>query len=301
MLSRRSVHTTHVVDIVSGFPSHPYHIATSPVGGCTSLTDLTLPSAEMTFIASPNVNFQCNLLDWNDHLQGFFTMHPSLSPQNTVVGWAHIKFFVQSRMLLTAESPPMCIASGKTHPFTLVGCADGSLWAFNPMRGLMKDRYDEIHKLQILQHEFRPPRKVPSMAADKTIRGAVKITQGFRSVFNNNARTDIHARYEDYLKRQKMKKPLNLRKPGRIRNRKKAGDSEDEDEGDNGMKLADEAFIAKTVDQKKVVVHESSTRITVAAWNPNVEFGWWAAAAMGSGLIKIMDLGLGSRSVSRRR
>ncbi|CAN8102951.1 unnamed protein product [Discula destructiva] len=301
MLSRRSAHTTYIVDIASGFPSHPYHIATIPVGGYSTLTDLNLPSAETTFIPTTDVNFQPNLLDWNDHLQGFFAMLPSSSPQKTVVGWAHVKFFVQSQMLLTAESPPMCIASGKTHPFTLVGCADGSLWAFNPMRVLMKERYDDTHKLKVLQHEFRPPHKVPSIAADKTVRGAARISQGFRPVFNSNARLDIHERFEDYQKRQKMKRPVNLRKPGKKSRKRKGYDSEDENEGENGMKLSDEAALARTVDQSKVVVHDSRTRITVAAWNPNVEFGWWAAAAMGSGLIKVMDLGLADVTRERRR
>lgn len=292
MLARHSIHTTHILDITSGYPSHPYHVATSPIGGCMTVTDLNLPSAEMTYIPTPSINFQANLLDWNDHLQGFFSLHPSMAPQNTVVGWAHIKYFVQSKTVLTAESPPMCIASGKTHPFTLVGCADGSLWSFNPMRVLMKERYDDIHKLQILQHEFRPPHKVPTIAADKTIRGAVRINQGFRTVFNNNPREDIYAKLEDYQMRQKIKRPINLRKQSRSKSKKKGEEAGDENEGENGMKLADEAAVARRVDKSRVVIHDSGTRITVAAWNPNVQFGWWAAAAMGSGLVKIMDLGL---------
>lgn len=294
MLSRRSVHITHILDIASGFPSHPYHIVTSPVGGCSTLTDLNLPSAETTYIPIPSVvNFQSNLLDWNDHLQGYFAMHPSPMPHNTVVGHAHIKFFVQSRVLLTADSPPMCIASGKTHPFTLVGCADGSLWAFNPMRVLMKERGDDLHKLQVLQHEFRPPQKI-AVGAVKNVRGAARILQGFRPVFNNNPRVEMMA---EYLRRVKARKPANLKRPGRARSHRKKGEESDGDEeGENGLRLRDEAYLAKELEQSKAVIHESRTRITVAAWNPNVEFGWWAAAAMGSGLVKIMDLGLTDES-----
>lgn len=295
MLSRRSVHVTQILDITSGFPSHPYYIATSPVGGCTTLTDLNLPSAETTYIPLHSVvNFQPNLLDWNDHIQGYFSMHPSPTPQNTVVGYAHIKFFVQSRALLTADSPPMCIASGKTHPFTLVGCADGSLWVFNPMRVLMKERGDELHKLQILQHEFRPPQRTASCAI-KNNRGAVRILQGFKPVFNNNPRMEMMA---EYLRRLKMMKPANLRRPVKDKNqkrkshKKKGAESDGDEEGENGMRLSDEAYLAQVLEKSKTVVHESRTRITVAAWNPNVEFGWWAAAAMGSGLVKIMDLGV---------
>ncbi|KAJ4425188.1 hypothetical protein N0V82_000243 [Gnomoniopsis sp. IMI 355080] len=299
MLSRRPVHVTYILDIMSGFPSHPYHIVTSPVGGCTTLTDLNLPSAETTYIPLHSVvNFQPNLLDWNDHLQGFFAMHPSPTPQNTVVGYTHIKFFVQSRALLTADSPPMCIASGKTHPFTLVGCADGSLWAFNPMRVLMKEPRDELHKLQVLQHEFRPPQKI-AMGAANIARGAARILQGFKPVFNNNPRVEIMA---EYMKRLKMMRPANLRRPvsdksHKKKSHKKKGEESDE-EGENGMGLSEEAYLAQLLEKSKTVVHESRTRITVAAWNPNVEFGWWAAAAMGSGLVKIMDLGLTNAPVA---
>jgi transcription factor C subunit 6 len=41
------------------------------------------------------------------------------------------------------------------------------------------------------------------------------------------------------------------------------------------------------------------TRISAVAWNPNVEFSWWAAAAMASGLVRIMDLG--EQQLSRKK
>ena len=40
------------------------------------------------------------------------------------------------------------------------------------------------------------------------------------------------------------------------------------------------------------VIHEPLSRITVVRWNPNRLFGHWAAAAMASGLVRIMDLGV---------
>lgn len=40
-----------------------------------------------------------------------------------------------------------------------------------------------------------------------------------------------------------------------------------------------------------IVLYEPQTRITGVTWNPNVEFSWWAAAAMGSGLVRVMDVG----------
>lgn len=163
------------------------------------------------------------------------------------------------------------------------------------MRVLMKERGDELHKLQVFQHEFRPPQKI-ALGLVKKGRGAARILQGFRPAFNNNPRVEIMA---EYLRRMRMKKPANIKRPGKAKSHKKKGEESDGDEeGENGLRLSDEAYIAQLLEQTRTVVHESRTRITVAAWNPNVEFGWWAAAAMGSGLVKVMDLGLADESGS---
>lgn len=291
MVMRHAVHFSQVLDISSGFPSHPYHIATVPVSGCPTLTDLALPSAETTYIPVPGcVNFQPNLLDWNDHLQGYLSIQPSASPHNTVVGWAHVRYFVHSRAMMTTSSPPTCIASGRTHPFALVGCADGSLWAFNPLRGLAREYGDDLYKLKILQHEFRPPTKFTSAAAGgENVRGAVRILQGFLPEFNMNPRPEIEAQIEkEKLQNLKKGRPANSGN-GNGRSKGKGRTNENED----GLKPLEELALLKTLEQARVVIYEPRTRITVVAWNPNVEYGWWAAAAMGSGLVKVMDLGIG--------
>lgn len=304
VLLRRPVHNSHILDIASGFPSHPYHIATSPVSGSPALTDLNLPSAERTSIPRPNLlNFQPNLLEWNDHLQGYFHIHPSPAPLHNVVGWTHVRYFVESRTLLTTPAPPTCVASGGTHPFALVGCADGSLWALNPLRVLLRDKADEVHKLKVAQHEFRPARKlVPQGPPGAAVvsRGAARILQGFRPEANSNPYAELaREQVEPRKKSKKRKKPAGKSTTRRSANMAKAaavaghavveGDDSDED----GPSRAEVQALAKVLDRSKAVVHEARTRVTVAAWNPNIEYGWWAAAAMGSGLVKIMDLGIG--------
>lgn len=42
----------------------------------------------------------------------------------------------------------------------------------------------------------------------------------------------------------------------------------------------------------RVVTHEPLTRLTTIVWNPNLKFSCWAACAMASGIIKVMDLGV---------
>ncbi|KAI7786882.1 hypothetical protein LA080_001674 [Diaporthe eres] len=291
MLMRKSVHISYILDIASGFPSYPYHISSTPVGGCPTVTDLNLPSAETTYIPMVGaVNFQHNLVDWNDHLQGFFGMHPAPIPHNTIIGWGHIRYYMQSRTLMTTPSPPMCLASGRTHPFTLVGCADGSLWAINPLRILLKDRGDPIYKLKVLHHEFRPAAKlggVPKQPGE-VVRGAARILQGFLPEMNSNPRAE-------YVREQNKKRNEANRRKSKGKGKKKAlddGDTDIDDE-DDGLTKGEGKALSKLLDETRAVVHDARTRVVVAAWNPNVEYGWWAAVAMGSGLVKIMDLGVG--------
>lgn len=312
MINRHPVHTSQILDIASAFPSHPYHIATVPVGGSPTLTDLGLPSAETTYIPLTScVNFQPNLLDWNDHLQGYFSLQPSAAAHNTIIGWSHVRHFVESRTMMTAESMPMCVASGRTHPFTLVGCADGRLWAFNPLRVLLRTRGHPPQKLRVLQHEFRAPGKLPraAAAAGGDVRGAARILQGFTPEFNMNPRAEVL----EQIEREKIAKAKAIAKgryKGKVKGKgkkvavKKApgpeGNGDDkglgmgeDDVNEDGLKRSQEVALLHQLDLSRAVVHEARTRITVAAWNPNVEYGWWAAAAMGSGLVKVMDLGIG--------
>lgn len=299
MVMRHAVHQSQVLDMASGFPSHPYHIATVPVGGDPHLTDLALPSAETTYAPLPAcVTFQPNLLGWNDHLQGFLGLRPSPDPHNTVVGFAHVRCFVHSRTMMTAPSPPTCLASGRTHPFALVGCADGALWAFNPLRTLARGRGEPQHKLRVLQHEFRPPDKFASASAaggaggDK-IRGAARILQGFVPELSLNPRPEIEEQIEKERLQSIKRGKSNRSAKGSRRVVGKAKKEEDEGNED-GLKPMEELALVKTLERTRAAIHEARTRITVAAWNPNVEYGWWAAAAMGSGLVKVMDLGIGN-------
>ncbi len=39
-------------------------------------------------------------------------------------------------------------------------------------------------------------------------------------------------------------------------------------------------------------IHEKESGVTALAWNPNVVCGGWAAAGMGSGLVRVEDLAL---------
>ncbi|KAK4458270.1 WD40-repeat-containing domain protein [Cladorrhinum samala] len=288
LLQRHGVHTTYVIDICSAYPSSPSLVASIPVGGCATLTDLYQPSSEFTYFPVPAISFQPNLLCWNESMQGFMALYPSSTP-NTTIAFLHHRFFCQARSICTGPNTLTCVSAGSTHPFILVGCADGSVFSCNALQKLFKQKGEPLRKIKIFEHEYKPIEHGAEDSSDAEIvggeprpRGAVRILQGFLPEVNDDPRTE---------KRKEMdrKKRLERKNNGKKRGRpKKSGgameealNEEEDREGELEERLA-----------SRVVTHEPLTRVTAVAWNPNTHFSCWAACAMGSGLIKIMDLGV---------
>ena len=261
LLSRHPVHHNDIVSMASGYPSKPYLVASSPIGGATRFVDLRSPSYETTEVATPVVNVQANLIAWNDHLLGFFSALPSSNPLNTTISFMHHAQFPVVRRAFLGDSPPTCISVGRTHPFLLIGASDGSLWATNPLVEVFASKHTISKRLRIFQHEHRPKELyISSSTASK--RGASRVLQGFPI---ENARTMA----TDVKQVMTKKSELGMR-------------DELGDENEDGM----------LADVWRGIVHEPGTRIAMVEWNPNDGHGCWAAAAMASGLVKVMDLGL---------
>ncbi|KAK4100924.1 hypothetical protein N658DRAFT_426730 [Parathielavia hyrcaniae] len=283
LLQRVGVHTTHIIDICSAYPSNPYLVASVPVGGCATLTDLSQPSSELTYFPVPAISFQPNLLCWSEPLQGFMALYPSSTP-NTTIAFLHHRYFCQARSMATGPNTLTCVSAGATHPFILVGCADGSMFVCNALQKLFRQKGEPLRKLRVLEHEYRPiepeSKLQPpgSRGGAPVLRGAARILQGFLPEENDDPRTE---------KRKEMdrkKRAARKKKAGKKKMKKNADKDHDEDE-DREAEL-DERLASR------VVIHEPLTRLTTIQWNPNVQFSCWAACAMASGLIKVMDLGV---------
>ncbi|KAK4121695.1 hypothetical protein N657DRAFT_623163 [Parathielavia appendiculata] len=279
LLQRVNVHTTYIIDICSAYPSNPYLVASVPVGGCATLTDLSQPSSEFTYFPVPAISFQPNLLCWSEPLQGFMALYPSSTP-NTTIAFLHYRYFCQARSMATGPNTLMCVSAGATHPFILVGCADGSMFACNALQKLFRQKGEPLRKLRVFEHEYRPidsesTLQPPREQGAPMLRGAARILQGFLPEENDDPRTE---------KRKEMDRKKRAAKKKGEGKKKKAGAEEDEYE-DREAEL-DERLASR------VVIHEPLTRLTTIQWNPNVQFSTWAACAMASGLIKVMDLGV---------
>ena len=278
MLQRVGAHCNYIIDVCSGYPSNPSLIASIPVGGCTTLTDLSQPSSELTYFPVPAISFQPNLLCWNEIMQGFMALYPSSTP-TTSVAFLHHRFFCQARSTITTSNAVTCVAAGASHPFVLVGSADGSVYACNALQKLFRQKGESLQKLKVFEHEYRPIEK-PVSEEDAELpefRGASRVLQGFLPEVNDDPRAE--KRKEIDRKKKLARKEANKNK-GRPRKKENAVDPDDR-EAEIDSKLASRA-----------VTHEPLTRVTTISWNPNLYFTCWAACAMASGLIKVIDLGV---------
>jgi transcription factor C subunit 6 len=77
----------------------------------------------------------------------------------------------------------------------------------------------------------------------------------------------------------KKGKKLRAKEPAEVTVEEGEGEEDDDEAGD-------------LTDPFRATLHEALTRITAIEWNPNLDHGSWAAVAMGSGLVRVIDLGL---------
>lgn len=286
MLQRHAVHSSMVLDINCGYPSQPNMVASVPVGGFTSLIDLSNPTSEWTYVNAPGINFQPNVLEWNDHLQGWFGLSPAGGPGLNTLAFLNARYFPLPKPMLTSMSMPLCLSTQGNHPYGLVGCADGSVWSFNAMSKLFRQREEDSFKIKVFEHEFRPPDAFSQTSPDSMqvdsdqtppIRGASRFVHNFLPEINDDPRSE---RLRVINKERREKAVKSSKKKGR---KAKRGDDEESE-----APLEDiSAHMAS-----RMVIHEPLTRVAAVAWNPNVEFGTWAAVALGSGLVRVLDVGV---------
>ncbi|KAF2964989.1 hypothetical protein GQX73_g8591 [Xylaria multiplex] len=145
-------------------------------------------------------------------------------------------------------------------------------------------------KVKLFQHEFCAP---PSSMAQRdereaNPRGVSRILHGFLPEPNTHP-TGVKMAETQRLNREKNAKDGEAKNNGKGKAKGKPVKSQPMTSGQQDGEVDEEA--AMTSGPGPIVLYEPQTRITAVAWNPNAEFSWWAAAAMGSGLVRVMDVG----------
>jgi transcription factor C subunit 6 len=247
----------------------PYIISSSPTGGYYKITDLKAPTYENAECLSTAINLAPSLTCWSEHLRGFFGIHPSSHVLNTIVSFMHYSAFPVARRLWIGDRLTTGLAVGRTHPFLLIGTIAGSLWALNPQHEIVHAKKVLTDRVKIIQHEHRPGWHFPEDSPARQ-RGACRLLQGFRPEHNH------HSRLTGALK-----------KKAKAKSRAKATAPEnaavEEPDGDESTAPGD---------PNKGILDEPLSRVTATSWNPNEGWGTWMAVAFGSGIVKVMDVGL---------
>ncbi|KAI1750999.1 hypothetical protein F4782DRAFT_231716 [Xylaria castorea] len=289
ILQRHPVHSTGIVDIVSGYPSDPFLVSTVPIGGVLTLTDLTRPSGETTYHPNMMVSLQPNLLAWSPHLRGYASIWPSAFAGNPNLSFFPARGFPLCRHLITVNGQPTCISIGPCHPYILIGTTDGSTWVFNILRKLSSHR-EKTLKLKLFQHEFRalPSSSAENEEEEAKPRGACRILHGFLPEPNTHP-TGVKMAETQRMNREKGAKEGQAKSKGKGKAKGKPAKSQSKTSGQLEGDVDEDA--AMTSGPGPIVLYEPQTRITGVVWNPNAEFSWWAAAAMASGLVRVMDVG----------
>ncbi|KAI1345274.1 WD40-repeat-containing domain protein [Xylariaceae sp. FL0016] len=284
-LQRHPVHLSAIMEIVSGYPSDPFIVATIPAGGIATVTDLSRPNAEVTYQPNLLISLQPNLLSWSRHMRGWTMPWPSTFPGNPNISFLQARNFPLGRHVCTVNGQPTCVSVGTCHPFALVGASNGSVWAFNMMRKIFIYR-KPTYKMKLFQHEFLGPEDEPEQAAETVSRGTCRILHGFVPEPNTHP---IANRIQNQTQAKRAKQKSG--RPAKHKGKKKATAVQDDTHADE-----DEANM--TGSRGPIIVNDPQTRITAVAWNPNPQYSWWAAAAMASGLVRIMDLGVEGADVA---
>ncbi|KAK7752687.1 hypothetical protein SLS62_005238 [Diatrype stigma] len=312
ILQRHPVHLSPIIDMASGYPSHPFIVATIPMGGIYTLTDLNRPNQEMSYNANLSVCTQPNLLSWSEVLRGYVLLWPSAFAGNSAIAFEHARVFAQARYLMSLDSQPTCLSIGRCHPCVLVGTTDGSLWAVNIMKKAYSHR-EASSKLRLFRHEYRAAPVNPGGGGgggrdgesaregeekeergNEMPRGKCRVLHGFLPERNLHPKGTRPQKAGGGAKASSGKKKNNSKNSAKGKGKSKAGGSEEEEEDDDlsdAMGQLDDAEGEGAVPQP-ITVHDPQARITHVVWSPNVRFSWWAAAAMGSGLVRVMDLGV---------
>ncbi|KAI1428275.1 hypothetical protein F5Y12DRAFT_782706 [Xylaria sp. FL1777] len=290
ILQRHPVHSTAIMDIVSGYPSDPFLVSTVPIGGVLTVTDLSRPSAEMTYHPNMMVSLQPNLLTWSHHLRGYASMWPSAFAGNPNLTFLPTRGFPVCRHLITVTGQPTCISIGACHPYIITGTTDGSIWVFNILRKLSSHR-EKTLKVKLFHHEFHAPPSsdAESNEAEAKPRGACRILHGFLPEPNTHP-TGVKMAETQRLNREKNTKEGKA-KGGKAKGKAKGKQRKSQSKTSEQPEGEVDEETAMTTGPGPIVLYEPQTRITAVAWNPNAEFSWWAAAAMGSGLLRVMDVG----------
>lgn len=273
--------TGFITSLSNCLPSRPGMILVSNANGSSKLVQL--PNYEADIVSSPSSRYGSPFIVWLDALQYAFT-----SPDLYETKGHCLRRFWTSTFICRQPSPALCGATSSMHSTMLVGCADGSVTIFNPLRRVLANRHfiGKDYRQTWFMHDWRRPR--PKHAANGEANGTdtreVPAPEGVdKDRGSRDAQREMD--YPDGLSR--------IISGWKVDGYKEPGASDSREAGGTSKKAGADHMVAARSAQDGTMfgtVYEEPSAVTVVAWNPNQCAGGWAAAGMADGLVVVEDL-----------
>ncbi|KAF2500483.1 hypothetical protein BU16DRAFT_523250 [Lophium mytilinum] len=258
------IQDSYILSIASAYPSRPSYLSTLCSDGHMRITDLRSPSMDAT--GAPRQRVFCRPLIWYEHSQAFVA-----ADENFYVRIHVLRRFYMHTLVLRAPSFVTCAAAGTAHPILMTGSAGGEVITNNPLRRALDVKCESWQQLWF-QYEYRRPLQPPSTNGKTSSSSASPLTP--QEIASQPLSRFITGHEPT---QQLLQRPNIHAYPASTSDSDPTSDPKDANITPDGGPLPP-------------TIYEEEQAVTALAWNPNVRVGGWAAAGLGSGLVRVEDL-----------
>ncbi|KAF1836190.1 hypothetical protein BDW02DRAFT_596594 [Decorospora gaudefroyi] len=275
---------TYILTMSSGWPSQPQYLSINTADGFARLFDIRSPTADTT--ASIRGRTLCLTQAWHDHTQSFV-----MPDDHCMLKHTPIRRYYHNLYSMRLESSITRVATSPVHPGVLIGGTNGDVETTNPVGRIVN--YKNIPWQQKwFVHEWRGP--MDKMLVRPAEEENVEMVEGGPV---EQAKDDFTATAQDgdaaSLATEANKVPQAILSQPLVRIT----------EGYKAIQpgIAQSATTKRSESSKRldnseigraIRIYEEQSAVTALAWNPNLKFGTWAVAGMGSGLLRVEDVSI---------
>ncbi|KAI9864428.1 MAG: hypothetical protein M1824_005131 [Vezdaea acicularis] len=262
------LHQTYIHDLQSGYPSRPTLLISCSMDGYLRATLLPLSALDpvSSSVLSQRSRMAPSAIAWCDALQSVLALGEDLNIK------AHpIRRFYSSVQVGKVGCAAGALAVGACSPILLVGGLDGKVLGLNPLRRMFGGKNAVGWGQVWFAHEW-------ARGVSKAERGADGDTAEEAEVQRADEHDDTNPDSAEADKTERVP-PTPTPPPGIVRIL-------------DGFKLLPTPSPPTKNGVLLATIYEDRTAVRALAWNPDIKYGGWAAAGMGSGLVRVQDLAL---------
>ncbi|KAF1841978.1 uncharacterized protein K460DRAFT_319597 [Cucurbitaria berberidis CBS 394.84] len=268
---------TYILTISSGWPSQPQFLSISIADGFARLFDLRSPNADYT--ASIRGRTLCVTQAWHEQTQSF-----AMPDEHYILKHNPVRRYYHNLYSMRSESSITRIATSPVHPGVLVGGVDGAVEVSNPVGRITNYKVIPWQQKWFV-HEWRRPVEQLVLPTATPEEDDAMVQDAPVEELSSSATHDENGMVPSGFTSPNVSQSVLSQPLVRIT---------------EGYK-ATQPGIQHSIMSKKptnpeigkgITVFEEPSAITALAWNPNLKFGTWAVAGMGSGLLRVEDVGV---------